>query len=306
MTKLYDIQDMDIKKHKDIFDYANYLYGWTREDARKLIADDKEYIIFGYKPIFMMFYGKSGNVEHKSWVVNDDGKVISMMMDGYQINIDKHSVYLINENGMHQSVQLLKNEEDVPFELNTNGVLCYMQYDSKRDLRLVIKYDQNVYGDNGRIFTDYLSNPFYVSLETKPVLRDKGLFFLGRKDAYYRLDFDVFNNRWQYDLATMNEFGIGTTLASDTISLHSGERNFSRYYKELLKFGDYFSLTGFPFLKQYKTKDIDTIIEEFGFNTGIPRFTANVFNNRFQITREFQDISDEYLKDKQDINKKSR
>ncbi len=303
MVKLYDIQDKDYKKHKDIFDYAEYLFGWTREDAKKIIDGDNYYILFGYKPIFMLFRGKSPNVEHKSWVVDDDGKVISMTMDGYQVNVDKQGIYLIDENGNHQSVQLLRNNEEVPFELNTNGVLNYMQYDSKRDLRMVLKYEQNVYGDNGMIYSDYLHKPFYISVETKPLLRDKGLFFLGRKDAYYRLDFDIYKNRWQYDLATMQEFGIGASIANDTITLHSGERSFSRYYKELFRFGDYFSLTGFPFFRQYSDKEIDTIIEEFAFNKEIPQFVASTFNNRFQIIREFQDITDEYLKEKQNIKR---
>lgn len=293
MVSVDNITDEDYVKSREIFNRAEALFGWTREDSYKVVVDNKEYVLFGYHPVFMLFgYDKDGKLFSRSCLVDNNNKVISITIEGYQINITDNMIYLIDEYGRHQSVQLLKNENNPDFEVSANGLLTYMQYDSKKDVRLVTRYDQNVYGNNGRVYSDYLGDPFYVSVETNPIKRDKGLFFLGSKNAYYRLDFDVWNNKWQYDLATMGEYGISAVMAKDTITLHDGEKEFSRYYREILSCGDYFSLTTFPFGKQYKKENIQEIIESLSFNSVIPSFIVDLFNTRESLSSEFQAIID--------------
>ncbi len=296
MVNLVNICERDIIKYDAIFKRAEMLFGWNSGDAYKIVKDGKESILFSYHPMYMVFYyDENGKLEVKSCVADDSGKVISITIDGYQVNVGNNIVYLIDENGRHQSLQMLRNEDIPSFEVSANGLLTYMQYDSKRDIRLVIRYDQDVYGNNGRVYVDYLSNPFYVSVESRPKLRDKGLVFLGKKDAYYRLDFDVWNNKWQYDLATIGEYGVGAVMSSDTVTLHGGEKEFSRYYKQLFSIGSYISITNFPFGKAYKKRDVDLIIDELHFNKFIPSFVGNLFNDRDNITSEFQSIVNAYL-----------
>lgn len=297
MVSLMNISDDDLIKYNDIFERADVHFGWSSSDAKKIVKDDTESILFCYHPIYMIFsYDKSGKLDFKSCVADDNGKVVSITLDGYQVNVDKNSVYLIDENGRHQCLRMVRNQENPNFEVSANGLLTYMQYDSKKDVRLVIRYDQDVYGDNGRVYVDYLKNPFYISVESKPKLRDKGLIFLGKKDVYYRLDFDVWDNKWQYDLSTLGEYGVAAVMASDTISLHGGEKEFSRYYKQLFSIGSYISITSFPLGRPYKERDIELIIDSLGFNKNIPSFVGRVFNERDSITKEFQLVIDEYLK----------
>ena len=297
MVKLVDISDKDLIKYKEIFERADVHFGWSSSDAYKLEENGRESILFAYHPMYMIFdMDNKGNSVFRSCVADDTGKVISITMDGYQVNIGENGVYLIDEKGRHQSLQMFRNHETPDFEVTANGLLTYMQYDSKKDVRLIIRYDQDVYSKNGRVYVDYLKNPFYISVESKPKLRDKGLVFLGKKDAYYRLDFDVWNNKWQYDLATMGEYGVAAVMAQDTISLHGGEKEFSRYYRQLLSVGNYISITSFPLGRPYKERDIELIIDSLGFNKSIPAFVGNVFNDRDNVAHEFQDIVDEYLK----------
>ena len=297
MVKIIDISEDDLIKYKDIFTRAEMLFGWSSGDAKKVIVDEKEIIIFCYHPMYMFFsYDANNNLEYKSCVANDNGKIISITIDNYQVNIGDNSIYLIDESGRHQSLELICNKNMPDFEVSANGLLTYMQYDSKRDIRLVIRYDKNVYEDGGRIYSEYLREPFYLSIESKPKLRDKGFVFLGKKDSFYRLDFDVWNNKWQYDLATIGEYGVFTVLARDAISLHGGIKEFSRYYKQLFSVSDYFSVTSFPFGKQYKIEDIECIIESLNFNKKIPQFVGYVYNEKEKLKREFQVIIDEYFK----------
>ena len=296
MVNLVNISDRDIIKYDVIFKRAEMLFGWNSSDAYKIVKDGKESILFSYHPMYMVFdYDENGKLEFKSCVADDSGKVVSVTIDEYQVNVGNNIVYLIDENGRHQSLQMLRNDDTPSFEVSANGLLTYMQYDSKRDVRLVIRYDQDVYGNGGRVYVDYLKSPFYISIESKPKLRDKGLIFLGKKDAYYRLDFDIWNNKWQYDLSTIGEYGLAAVMAQDTISLHGGEKEFSRYYKQLFSIGSYISITSFPFGKAYKERDIDLIIDSLGFNKFIPSFVGNLFNDRDNITCEFQSIVNAYL-----------
>ncbi len=298
MVRIELVSDKSYKKYKDVYSMADYLFGWTKEDSRLVNYNGKEYILFGYHPLFMLFwYDKNGKLEYDSCVVDSDYKVVSFTIEGYQVNIDKGLVYLIDDNKRHQSIRISRNDDEPSFDIDYNGAITYMQYDANRDIRMIQRYEQNVYSEDGRLYNDYLKNPFYVSIERKPILRDKGLFFMGRKDAYYRLDFDVFNNKWQYDLATMQEFGLGAVMAKDTITLQGGVREFSRYYRELFAIGDYFSLTGFPILRQYKQEDIDSIIDAFDFNRHIPQFVVDIYNNRNGLVSRYQDIIDEYKKE---------
>ena len=297
MVSLVKVSDKDLTEYDAIFKRAEMLFGWNSNDAKKIVENGTESILFCYHPIYMIFgFDDAGNLEFKSCVADEDGKVISITMDGYQVNVGDNIVYLIDENGRHQSLQMLRNQENPNFEVSANGLLTYMQYDSKKDVRLVIRYDQDVYGDNGRVYVDYLKNPFYISVESKPKLRDKGLIFVGKTDAYYRLDFDVWNNKWQYDLSTMGEYGLAAVMAQDTISLHGGEKEFSRYYRQLLSVGSYISITSFPFGKAYREKDIDLIIDSLVFNKSIPSFVGRIFNEKDILTREFQLVINEYLK----------
>lgn len=297
MVNLVNISDDDMFKYDAIFKRAEMLFGWDSGDAYKIEENGKESILFCYHPVYMIFgLDKDNKLQYKSCVADDNGKVVSITLDGYQVNIGSNFVYLIDENGRHQSLQLMRNPKSPDFEVSANGLLTYMQYDPKKDVRLVIRYDQEVYRDKQQVYTDHLKPPFYVSVESRPKLRDKGLIFMGKKDAYYRLDFDVWNNKWQYDLSTLGEYGVAAVMSQDTISLHGGEKEFFRYYRQLFSVGSYISITSFPFGKSYKEKDIDLIVESLGFNKSIPIFVGNIFNERDNLTKEFQVIIDEYLK----------
>lgn len=296
MVSLVRVSDEDCLKYREIFKMAEGLFGWMREDSYKVISGNREYILFGYHPVFMLFgYNENQALEYQTCMVDDEYKVMSFTFDNHQVNIDSNSVYLIDEKGRHQSLQLLRNDENPDFEVSANGVLTYMQYDSKKDVRLIIRYDQSVYGEKSNVFNQYLKEPFFISVESKPILRDKGLFFLGRKDAYYRLDFDIHNNRWQYDLATLQEFGISAVVAHDTFSLQDGNTKFSRYYKQLLSVGDYISITGFPLFRPYKSNEVEMIIEDLNFNKSIPDFLVRVYNGREDLVSFFQDIMNAYV-----------
>lgn len=289
MLRIENVTDEDIIKYRDIFDKADFL-GMTIEEAVKLVDDYSEKLLFVCGHIWILFgYDEKNRLEYQTFVVNE-GKVVSFTNDDYQVNYGDNMIYLIYEDGKHESLQFFKNYDNPDFEVSSNGIVSFMQYNPKLDKRCVIKYEHFAYGDCSRIYDVRLEIPYEVTVENGVRKRDKGLKFLGVKNSYYRLDFDVWNNRWQYDLATMGEYGIGAVLANDTISLHMGEKSFSRYYRELFSIGDYFTLTGFPFFRQYTLDDMAEYVEHNGFDSKISQKLIDLYNNQNKYIEYLQNI----------------
>lgn len=303
MTKVELITNEDFKKFKEIFNFAKRGLGWDKEDGVKVIQNNKEFILFYANGVFMKFgYDSDNRVIKNTIQIDDNEKVLSFTItnDGvdYQVIVNHDYIYLIDENGLHQSLHLRKDNSNPELEIVSNGLLDYIQYDSNRDIRMLTRYEQYVPGsvDDRIIYSDFIKKPYYISCESSVSKRKYGLFFLGRKDSYYRMDFDIWNNKWQYDLATLQEFGVDAVISSRTIALHNGQTEFSRYYRVLFNIGDYFTVTGFPFLRQYTEKDIEKIILDSEFSSKIPMFIIDIYNRRNVLLKENQEIVDEYSK----------
>lgn len=280
MATIENITKEDLVKYKDIFSKADFV-GMTPEEAVKVVDGEEEKILFVCGPVWMIFeYDENKVLKYQTFMVNEEDKVVSFTKEDYQVNVFDNMIYLIYEDGRHESLQLLKNYDNPSFEVSSNGAVIHMQYDSKRDIRCVSKYEHVAYGDCSRIYDIRLDSPYDVTIESKASKRDKGLKFLGRKDSYYRLDFDVRNNKWQYDLATIQEFGVGAVIASDTVTLHNGLREFSKYYKVLFSLGDYITVTGFPFLSQYTQDEVLDYVESYGFTAGVSEKVVELYNNK--------------------------
>lgn len=290
MIRIEDITEDDILKHKKIFNDAD-IVGMTVNEAVKVIDGDQEKILFVCGPIWMLFGDKHDkSVECQTFMVNEEGKVVSFVDGDHQVSVYDNMIYLIYEDGRHESLQFFKNSDNPEFEVSSNGLVAHMQYDSKRDIRCFAKYEYVACGDSNIIYNLRLKSPYEVTIETRVSKRDKGIKFFGRKDSYYRLDFDARNNKWQYDLATMKEFGVGAVMASDTVSLNNGVTEFSKYYKVLFSIGDYFTLTGFPFLHQYDSTNVMEYVNSIGFLSYIPKELIELYNNKNKTLEILQEL----------------
>ncbi|MGN1371927.1 MAG: hypothetical protein ACI4XM_06620 [Candidatus Coprovivens sp.] len=290
MVRIEELTDSDLLKYKEIFIKAEIL-GMTAQEAVKVVSDNLEKILFVCGPIWMIFsYDMNNKLIYQTFMVNDEGKVISFTKDDYQVNVYDNMIYLLYEDGRHESLQFIKNKDTPNFDVSSNGIVVHMEYDSKRDIRCVKKYEHYAYGNIDWIYDIRLSSPFEVTLESKVSKRDKGLKFFGFKDSFYRMDFNISDNRWQYDLATIQEFGVDAVVAHDTISLHNGVREFSKYYKVLFSLGDYITITGFPFTSQYDKDTIFRFIKQYGFSQLVPVNIVGLYNDKGKYLDSLQKL----------------
>lgn len=292
MLNLRKINDEEKNKYKDILDMAEITYGFELNDGYIVDRDSKEEILFVCGPVFMLFSrDNNGKIVFSSFIVNENYEVISITKGDKQINVGDNYVYTISEDYKHEALVLYKNDRLPDFEIDSNGIVEYMQYDKKNDVRVLVRYNHNIYGNSMQIYPYHLDMPYYLSMESKVSKRDRGLKFLGWKDSFYRFDFNVYENRWQYDIAVLKDCGIGALWSDNNSSLL---REFSKYYRVLFQVGDYVTITSFPLGRQYDREHINKMIMELGFNVEIPNYLLGLYNGKKDLLAEKQQVADLY------------
>lgn len=287
------LTDKEKNKYKILLDRAEVAFGIDREDGFLVNNDGKESILFVYDLLFMLFSLENEEIKITSFIIDSDYKVVSMSKNDRQYITGDNSLYLIGENGIHNSLAWIND--------GNNSIIEYMQYDSKKDLRIYLRYDY--FGSLGsQIYQYHMKDPYYICIENKASKRDRGLKFLGSKKAYYKLDFSQ-KNKLRYLLAQAKEDTGAIKVNNNSGFGENGD--FFRYYRTLLQVGEYVTITGFPFSKQYKMQDLEAILKDLGFDTLKKYELVNMYNEKDKMKEEFQLIADEFRKSNVSIYKKS-
>lgn len=275
------------------------MLGWDIADGFSVLIDNKEYYLFYSNNIFFCLYLNSKHdVIYNIMQVDDNMQLISFTKKvfdkDYQFVLLDNGVMLIDEMKNRYYLQLSKDINELNGVLN-NAVLDFGQYKANDDISLTMRYEQMAHGEinNKKLYGAYIRDPFLYIFENGVLGKS---YFRKRKDAFYRMDFDIMDNRWQYDLVALREFGIDAITSDNTVSLYDNEVSFSRFYRELFHIGDYITITGFPFLKGIKVQDMKDIVLSKGFLLNIPDTLIDFFNNREFIIEEYQAIIDVYNK----------
>ena len=275
------------------------MLGWDIADGFSVLIDNKEYYLFYSNNIFFCLYLNSKHdVIYNIMQVDDNMQLISFTKKvfdkDYQFVLLDNGVMLIDEMKNRYYLQLSKDINELNGVLN-NAVLDFGQYKANDDISLTMRYEQMAHGEinNKKLYGAYIRDPFLYIFENGVLGKS---YFRKRKDAFYRMDFDIMDNRWQYDLVALREFGIDAITSDNTVSLYDNEVSFSRFYRELFHIGDYITITGFPFLKGIKVQDMKDIVLSKGFLLNIPDTLIDFFNNREFIIKEYQAIIDVYNK----------
>lgn len=275
------------------------MLGWDIDDGFSVLIDNKEYYLFYSNNIFFCLYlNRKHDVIYNIMQVDDNMQLISFTKKvfdkDYQFVLLDNGVMLIDEMKNRYYLQLSKDINELNGVLN-NAVLDFGQYKANDDISLTMRYEQMAHGEinNKKLYGAYIRDPFLYIFENGVLGKS---YFRKRKDAFYRMDFDIMDNRWQYDLVALREFGIDAITSDNTVSLYDNEVSFSRFYRELFHIGDYITITGFPFLKGIKVQDMKDIVLSKGFLLNIPDTLIDFFNNREFITEEYQAIIDVYNK----------
>ena len=279
----------DYAKYKTILTAFGIVSGEEIDDGYKINMSGREYVLFPFGPLYMVYYEENGVVKNSIIQTDNEGKIVSFTFNGKQIAINGKGIVLIDEDHNQEGLHYRSNKS---IDLNTtsnNGIVYYTQYHSKDDMMLELRYEHNLIGSGGELFPYHTNDPFYVGFRQHA----SKYKFLNVGKRYYRVDFDARDSKFLYDLATLREYGIVDVFTRGTIALH-GSYTFTKYYRELMSFGEYTSLLSFPFSKGLDEEDIDDLIDKGGFRKSVPDSLLNLYNNAPRIVRNRQDLIDMY------------
>ncbi len=288
--------ESDYVKFKEIYRTGEMLFGFNKEESFIMQEDKQESVIFYCPPVFMRYWiDEKGVINTSLFYINEENKIVAFTFGEYQVNLNgENGVVFTHEDGNIYYLNLLSDNVTYETGASNNGTLVYSQYNAKKKVRVVSKYEHNVWCGNKNIYRSRLGDPFSVAVESKVNWRDKGLKFIGYKRTYYKMDFDVDKNRWQYDIATAKDFGTGAILVGDAYSLQNRE-SFIKYYRVLFRFGEYITITGFPFTRQYDKEDIDRLVQNCDFSLEVPEFFIRVYNGQEELKKGNEEILSWYL-----------
>lgn len=289
MQQIERLTEKDFEKYKGIFTSFGIVSGNEIDDGYKIIMNGQEYLAFPFGPIFMVYKEEEGKVVSSFMQVDDLMNLVAFTHDNKQILVKPNGIDVIDENHFQQSI-FLRGNGNGDTDYANNGFVSFLQYSPMNDTSLEIRYEHNIFRNNSTIYPFHLQDPYFITFQKNA---SKKYNFMKRRSSYYRLEFDAFRNKFQYDLATMREYGVGATLSHGSISLQ-GEKEFSRFYKVLLQVGEYATITGFPFTRPYRDEDMQDMIEKLGFVTEVPQSLLDFYHKKDILYMERQAIIDVY------------
>ena len=290
MQQIERLTENDFNKYHSIFTSFGIVSGNEVDDGFKIFRNGKDYLVFPVGPLFLVYHMDGEQVVSSIMQVDELYNLVTFTYEGKQILVKENGIDVIFENHQQQSLYLRKNgNEDL--DLANNGLVSFLQYSPEYDTSLEMRYEHNIYQDNQTIYPYHLDEPFYMTF-LKNASKSQYHFLKSRK-SYYRFDFDATRNMLEYDLATINEYGLGAVLSQGSVSLQ-GTREFSRFYRVLLQVGESVTITGFPFSRSYQEEDLYEIAKRHGFVTRIPEDLIDLYHKREQLLKERQGIIDIY------------
>ncbi len=277
--------------YKHIFSIVGIVTGKDVDDGYLVSTQGKDYLLFPFGNIYIAYFEEKGKVQTMFLQTDDFQKIVSFTDKGKQFVIHDNGIDIIDSNHNQSSLYVYHNKRDQREDVSNNGVLYFFQYRSDIDTQLELRYEQNIFKDNKYLYPYHTDDPYYVSFKQGVT---KSYQFLNFGKSYYRMDFDAFKNKFQFDLATIKDYGLGTVLSHNTISLQQSY-SFSRFYRVLLQVGEYVTVTGYPFTKQYREEDIEEMIEQLSFQKKVPDSLIYFYNSKDQNIAEKQAIIDIFL-----------
>jgi hemerythrin superfamily protein len=285
MVIIKELGPMDIIKYRNVFNQINTIYGSFDGVYYKIIAKDKEYILHRIDNTFTLFDIETG--KYNFFTIDEEYNIQGLIIDNMSFRYLDGSLIAKNmKTGITENVSLIKrsNGEDVD---GYNGLAIHVQYDSKRDLRIIYTY-QHMYNPDERIYDMHLENPFTVVIERNASVADNG-DAKPQTDTYIKGDFDLQDEPISFSLATIKDYGLIPFLQKGNYSLQRKDR-IVRYYKTLGQHKDHSAITLFPLCKQYRIEDINEKIKELGFDIQVSEILLDVYNRDDDTLKLFVDI----------------
>lgn len=236
--------------------------------------------------------------------VNEDNDLLSITKDGYKKEYcDDDDIYINLDTGIECFLNIEKNEKkDIE---GYDGLVNFVQYDIKRDLRCEMQYPhmfrESINGKNPPIYEYHTSSFRTLFIDKKYYekgLKENGI--LGNRHLYYN-KMTVYNGDPDYTISAINDFGLLNVLSDGAYALYGTDKIY-KYCRAKFICNNGYYVTLFPFCSTYNEESLKEYVEDLGFSATIPKYVFNSYNGY----DEELNVIEEIVKQMKEIDKNKK
>lgn len=286
-----EIRELDIPKYGPIFACVYDLFRDYVGVFFKLYIEGKEYILQRRDNLFVLYSIEEKNsVSYEMFTVDEEYKIDSAGFDDFELHTISGDKVVQERNSTNLETLIFIKRRDGGDSDGYDGSVGYIQYNQEKDMRLMLIYQQ-MYNSMGKVYSFHVNkNPFQIMFEKGLGAKEKGSILPVKTTRYIRCDYDEREYNLFYNLAVIKDYGLQEFMEKGAYALHK-DSMISRYQKIIGMTSQGYTITGFPFCKQYKYEDFEQLFDEYGFKKKIPDYLISIQNGEYEELSRYQDIA---------------
>ncbi len=296
MLTIGSLSNEDVKRLQPVFQACYDVFQSVDGIYYKVIIEGQEYILHRLADVFTLLRLEEDNIVNiEMFTVDENYQISAVAFEDYEMQVvDGKRVFQKRGGVINEFLDCFKREGE-PDDEGYYGVVRYVQYNSQKDLRVYLWYQQNVEDENSRIYPYHLVEPFVIKIEKFGNLGGKKFVLPFSKQTFVKRTFDYRDEPLYYTLATMKDCGMAAVIGNNVVSLNE-TMAITRYYRELFLTSNYYAFTGFPFCPQYKLEEIYAKLRSMGFSLQVPKILIDEHNDDIPEVKIYKELA-MYMKD---------
>lgn len=280
--ELAELNETHIEKWHDIFEFVNAFFEEHDGLYYLLKNEGKESVIYKCGDSYVLFSFVDEEIYYNIFCVNENGLVVDANFEEFDVHKLESLISIEHEKVLTETVDFLKSDMGSKFD-GYDGIFQYTQYNNETDEQLIL-YFQHMSREDGKVFEQHLINPYLIVFQSN--LKSGKI----RSITYAKNEFDLYKNKQDYDLLTIQEYGLINFLKNGSYELQKNDK-LVRYYKVFMETRKTL-LTGFPFLAGDKLEELKEMIVKKGFKPEVPDYAIRLWNGTYENLNYYQRIAD--------------
>ena len=280
--ELAEFNETHIEKWHDIFEFVNENSEEQNGLYYLLKSEQSERVVYKSGDFFALFYFVDEEIYYNMFIVNENGNVVAASFEEFNVLKPSSLITIEHEESMIETVDLLKSDMGPKFD-GYDGIFQYSQYNNVTDEQLIL-YFQHMIREDGKVFEQHLVNPYLIVFQRN---LSNGKI---KSTTYAKNEIDSYKSKSNYDLLTIQEYGLVEFLKSGSYALQK-EDKVVRYHKVLMETQNTL-VTAFPFTAGSKIEEMNAMIEAKGFKHDVPDYAVRLWNGTYEELNYYQEIAD--------------
>ena len=283
MVQLKEWTAKDKNNYDIVYAIAKDLFKKIKGSFWKIDIDGQEHFVYQDDELYMFFHTVGiEKTEYTMFATDTKGRIAQIALTDYEVELFENSdaVFRNRKTGIVQSLSLVERTGYTDDD-GYNGVVEFLQYDQKRDIRVRYTY-RHMMNTEKKIFGMCLETPTSIALKGRNGLHK--LPFLRMGNLYVKDTISVYENPIRYHAVAILEYGVKEVLQKGALQTVQ-EYELSRYRKMIASFDGNASFLP-PIGKLYTLEEVEQQIKLLGFETEVPSFLLSFYNKDNDANKE--------------------